>query len=220
MISFYFIWLASGFLFQMVMFKLKSIEIMISTEDDPKKVIAAYNRHAKLFRCTVCFLFVTAIAIILGAGTMIVFGLGISLPDWVFWTIASMVTAFAVACMALVIRMLFFFTQMGMNYLNILEVEQEVKRCRMQCGFIALAIFCFVDALRGSGMLATLVFTTVINLVSVSGYEPTNDVCTGWLHPTLYFLYWWQVVQPLVYSSVVLAIVYILAKAQENELAK
>ena len=45
MITFYALWLASAYLFVRMLFKLKSIEIMFSTKDDPQKIIKAYNRH-------------------------------------------------------------------------------------------------------------------------------------------------------------------------------
>ena len=64
-------------------------------------------------------------------------------------------------------------------------------------------------------MLAVLCFVCVMNLESVDG--SSKDVCEGVLHSVLYLLYWWQVIQPMIYSSVVIAIVWILAKAQETE---
>ena len=45
MITFYTLWLASAYLFVRMLFKLKSIEIMFSTKDDPQKIIKAYRRH-------------------------------------------------------------------------------------------------------------------------------------------------------------------------------
>ena len=73
--------------------------------------------------CTISFVFATSLFIIFGAGTMIIFGFGVAAPDWIFWGLAAGVTAFGISCLILVVRMIVFFYKMGMNYLNILEVD-------------------------------------------------------------------------------------------------
>ena len=218
MIVFYSLWLVSALFFQIILFKLKSIEIMISTEGDPKKVITAYKNHKKMSRCSMCLVFLTGFVIITGGGSLMLMGV-YDLPDWLFFVMAAIITIYAVSVLLLTARMLCFFYSMGMNLLNILAFDMRVATRRLQFGFVALGVYAFVDQTRMSGFLAFLVISTVTHLEAMKAEKWDLD-CNRELHWVMYILYWWQVAQPLIYSSVVCGIVHILAKAQEHDMVQ
>ena len=155
----YIVWAASGLIFLLVLFKLKSIEITIDPETNPTKVMNAYKAYRRLTRRT------TAFFVCLWLTTIMIFAVALGkitkFDDSFYYVLAGLTCFFAAFSILIFLSQAFHFTKMAFNYLKILSGEMNLNLALLKFCIYGLVAFSLIDQLRLSGFLSNLIINFI-----------------------------------------------------------